>query len=698
MATVQMPDGTLVDMPDNPTPEQLASLKQIAAGTPAPAPSPGLLESVGRKLVEGYGKTAGSLIYGIPAAIALGTNKLGEMLDFRGHTPEQKAAVDRNRGYNSAAAGAGLLQSMSQEQKPYEQIGASSTIQGLPGSFLEGVGGAATMGVNPTGLLMGGMGNLGAEVAGRLGEGGPLSRVAGALAGGVAGGAGVGVAKRLASTLSPNATNIAKEMVEGITPEMLAKAQAFQAKAAAGGAPGGVNIDLAQALEATGAPAGNVTAVRNFLAGRRQGDATQATLREQPGQLSVAADLFAGSAPGENFGTQVAANDLQKAATGTVNAAKADRSAAVRPLYEQAGELNDRVRQNMQVAIGDAMGQPGLTPAAKSAMEDTLATLRNSPSTDAPMTHALDFDTTISTLSGKFKGTPLTPVDPKSAGQVKNLAGKLNDILQAASPELKQAETRFGQISQDVIDPLKQGPVGQFATPRGYLPDTQAAMTKFSALMQRGTDPAAKVSEIRVLGQSLAKTNPEAVPNAVKSYISMQIKKSIEPGVDAATAANNPDMAARIAQNLFANEAQFQGLKDALSVSAKGLGQDPADVISGLNHLRQLTKALQSRPQGVGGLSSVDLGQVGGANKLADAARVFSFMPAERLARRIEDMTLGKTLTQLDTIMTSPEGADMLAKLAKIPRGSNKAYDVLAGFGGGTQLNPRGLSANNPPQ
>ena len=46
MPVVKMPDGQLVEMPDNPTPEQQAALRSILAkGASAPASAPAKVES-----------------------------------------------------------------------------------------------------------------------------------------------------------------------------------------------------------------------------------------------------------------------------------------------------------------------------------------------------------------------------------------------------------------------------------------------------------------------------------------------------------------------------------------------------------------------------------------------------------------------------------------------------------------------------
>jgi hypothetical protein len=140
-------------------------------------------------------------------------------------------------------------------------------------------------------------------------------------------------------------------------------------------------------------------------------------------------------------------------------------------------------------------------------------------------------------------------------------------------------------------------------------------------------------------------------------------------------------MAQRITKNLFGNEMQTQALREAAYESAKSMGQDPKAVVAGLNNFLQLNKALSSRPGSVGGLQPQDILEIGGKTYGADAMRIFGFLPFERAARKIEDAVLGKTLRTFDKILTTPEGAELLTKLAKVPRMSREQFLLLSNFG-----------------
>lgn len=164
----------------------------------------------------------------------------------------------------------------------------------------------------------GATGAVGAETAAHLLGEGPLQRLLGGVVGGVGGAAMVSRIGRAA----PQVEELARQVLKGISPEMLLKAQEFQRQASLNG----VAMDLAQALHATGAPANNVNRLRDVLADSQHGTQVQAFLRAQPNQLRNLADTTVAGMPGEVRQGDVAANNLQQAATDRVQQAKDART------------------------------------------------------------------------------------------------------------------------------------------------------------------------------------------------------------------------------------------------------------------------------------------------------------------------------------------------------------------------------------
>lgn len=627
MPVVIMPDGTHVEMPDTPP-----------AGGAAPQ-APGLLQRAvpyAKDFARGTLKTLGSMG-------DFGLNLLG----MQGQ-PGERTLTEQAEG----------VFPISEADKGTGRTYARQALEGAGGAIL-------SPGSTVKNALIGGLAGTAGEAGARVSDGSPIGRIAGTLAGGIAGGVGL----NLLRTGSTQEQALARAATENLPAGALEKAQAFQAEAAAKG----VNLDLVQALESVGVSAPALQTIRNVLTGSQRGPKVQATLGKQAGQLEMAGDVAIGGLPGAVREEGVAANNLAQAATKRIADAKAERSAAVKALYAKAGELPPAVRKEFANILNDMMTKPGTTAATVAAGEAALARLKAAPSTGAPMSHALDFDTFIGDTVGPYKGTPMTPADPKTLGALKNAAGKMNSTLQQASPELAAAEQRYGQISQDVIDPLKQGPVGQLATPRGYRPDTQASIAKMNSIFSKGTDPQASTSAIRTAGKELNKVDPGAFADAAKTYYSGRLSAAFD-------GSDNP---AAALMKLFTDRKQWQGMKDTAAVVADGAGLNPADVTRGLENFATITKGAANRPAAVTGISPADVKAMGGGTLAGAAMRMVGVAPLKPLASRVEAATLGGALTKFDDILTSPGGAKMLAELGKVSAISPAAQTIIATWAAG---------------
>jgi hypothetical protein len=520
-------------------------------------------------------------------------------------------------------------------------------------------------------------------------------------------------------------------MLEGLTPQQLEQAQVFKNELA----KRGQNIDLAQALKATSGYAGNVESIRNFLANRSQGNKVQATLREQPEMFAREAELTArDSLPGRNLGQDQNANFVQETASKALDAAKRARSDEVRGLYAKAGMISGEQKAALIKLVQDDISKPGMTDVVKARGEEFIRKLtgggdgldakiaearklledavtpkeriaarvqlaklnaEQAGKAEGPIS-ALDVDTGLNKLAGKFEaGVPLKVSDPKGTGQVKGLAGQVNKAFQEMSPEIKAAEQRYAYLTERDVAPLKKGPIGTLNQPAGANPETAAMTSKFQGLMDQGTETMTdvKVSRIGTAAKELAKVDPTAFEGAFKGWFAQKIDAAKTPGVG-----NSPLPtvdAGKLWDSVFGNSQRWQGVQDATAAIAKVRGEKPEDVIRGLANLRQLTAAVRNRPDKIGGISPTDLATMGGNSAVADAARVFSYLPAGKFAQRLEQATLNKTLSQLDTILTSPEGVKMLIKLGKVPVMSRKAQ-VILGTWGGMEGNTRELTDDNP--
>lgn len=712
MPLVKMPDGQVVDMPDQLSPVQLEALQ--SQHKPA-----GFLESAGRNLVSGFGQAA-SLA---PRAAQMVAGHFGPADE--GLNPEDSGTVTNPRTNPLSRTLGDTADSVEQYWK---EVGDRSNSGGWWKAFTRGVGGAAAAPVGGLpGLVAGGTGGLGVEAAERAAPGNPLAAIAGGVIGGVVGG---GVAA-LAQQARPQSANLAREVLDGVSPEQLKAAAAYQAAVRAQGH----DIDLSQALVATSETGGGtLTSIRNTLAGSTQGDKTQAVLNSQSGSLTRDAELAVHTLPGVNRGPAQNAANVQETATGVLKQATDARSAAVRSLYAKAGNLPPEARGELTDLVKEMISRPGTTEVLQargqeiikrlSGQDDKLAaavaaarekvTAATSPSTKAaaraelgaanaavanattkPL-RALDVDTWINELRGPWQGQPLKVAYPKEQGQIKGLAGALNERFQALSPEVKRAEQVFKQITEQSVNPLKQGPIGSLSQARGYDPATAAMVSRFDGLLNKGSDVGAKTSDIATAAKELAKVNPDAFESAFKGWLSKKVRGALSTSTAELPLAADRGTPSRIYDTLFKDPLQWQGIKDATAQMAKIRGEKPEDMIRGLENLHSLARAMKSTPESISGMSAVDLKRIGGGSATANLVRLASFLPMNRLGEGIERTVLGNTLSKFDDILTSPEGAKMLIDLGKVPVMSRKAQVILGTFAG-SYANSDGIPAGNPP-
>lgn len=681
MPLVKMPDGQVVDMPDVLSAEQRTALEAKVAEKPSAwREAWDSAKSFGADLARGAGRGLAEMAEGAAAFNST------ERPSFN-KTPEGQTVV--------GPSGDTPLVLTDAVNRALPVPPGASTARSYVRAGLEGLGGgvASGGGVNPVAMVSAVGSGLGTEAGQRIG-GAP-----GAFVGGLAGGLAAGGAAALAGRTRPQTTSVAREALEGFTEAEFRAAQAFKNKHT----DAGTEIDLAQALAAVTGREGNLAQIRNVLANRSAGNEVQRVLNNQPAAVQREGQITLAGLPGrDQITTTQAANNLQETATQAIEAAKRQRSQ----------DWGNTVKQGM-AALGDdvvppqvlsqvdnflaktiASHPPGSVEAAElSGLRQALAGRDGKMLTD-PMQ--------INQIFGQFT-TRLKSPDLKTlgvdAGKNKYLGGVVGELrkqLGDSFEPIRQANTGFRTFTESTINPLKQGPVGTLAQPRGYAPDTQAAISKFDGLLHTGTPAGVKTSDLRTAVKELGKVDPTAVEDSFKNWVSRQMGKAMDTPTAAGEPSTNADMAKRLHDGLFKDSARWQGIKDVAAEMAILRGQKPEEVIRGLENYRQLINAARSRPRSMEGLSADDLKQLGGSSGFANAVRVFSFLPANRLGEAIERSVLGKTFSEFDTILTSREGADRLIKLGKVPVMSAGAQIMFGTLGAGLG-NPSGLSQNNPP-
>lgn len=700
--TVTLDDGSKVvyeNVPAEVTPEQVTARAQSESGKAVRELDGGEPENqIERKAKVGASAFARDAA-GLPALFGDLAGLASQYLPTTpfGVPPNPQEVTARPMGMPLSAA----VQSFGPKPETTAEKYLASIAGAVGGSLVGGGGGIARS------SFIGGMSGLGSEAGAQISgdESAFLPRLLGGLAGG---GLGTITSGRLG--ISPRVQELARESLDGVTPKQINEARSFMQAAELDG----VRLDAAQALEGVGASPAGLRVLRDTLANVKEGDQTLKLLRGQPAAIQERGATWLATNPGNVYAPEQAANNLSEAATGVINAAKQARAAEVRGMYDKAGQLTPETSRQMSQFLDDFVNKPGVSDTTKRAVRKLQAKLVDAPqgptvaqlqaklaqatkpsekaalrlqiqqAANAKPTfkalHAKDADTMISEFLGPFRGTPLSPVNPTVRGETKAIGKGLNQLLQDASPELKAAEARFGQISRDVVDPLKQGPIGGLATKAGYRADTQASMTKMQTLFSAGRDPATRHSPLLETARKLNKQDPQAFRDAAKTYYSGKISAAFDADIGGAKPTNK-EAAERIYRDLFSNQPQYTGMKDAVTAAAESAGVPPAEALRGLDNFAKIVKAARSQPDQLGGMTKQQIIEMAEKHHGANFVRIFGFLPFERMARNLESATMSKTLREMDKLITTPEGLKILAELSKQPVMSRQALALVATAG-----------------
>lgn len=293
MPIVKMPDGALVEVPDNPTPEQRAALQAILEKTTEPS---------------AIGETArviGKSLYGGLTSLPRFAMQAGDWLESKIPTPSwTKIPIP---GYDEViTADAAIRKAVEPQTKAGKVIGnigeAAVGAVASPGGLAAPIKSA----------VIGASSGAGSEAAAAASDDNAVTRVLGGAAGGLIGG--------LAMAAKTNRGTLAREALADVRPEDLAVAVERMKAARDAGIP----INLSQAMPR----ASNIDAYVEALANSKRGRNVTEQLRKQPQQIVFGIEEQMANLPGQIRMPQVLANNAQEAATAAITQAKTARSKA----------------------------------------------------------------------------------------------------------------------------------------------------------------------------------------------------------------------------------------------------------------------------------------------------------------------------------------------------------------------------------
>lgn len=665
MAIVKMPDGTLVDLPDNPTPQEAKEIAALMNGQE----TAGLLSragsaavSGGKSLARGFGNAALTMLEG-----GFATGQLDpETLEPVRSPLFTKAEELLNRHL----------------PKPAEPSFANAALEGAGGAFAGPTGAIGPIRTAVSGALAGG----GGEGAARLFGDNALSRGLGAVLGG-----GLGAIGAHART---NAPTLAREGLEDVKPVHLDQAVERMRWAQSQGVP----INLSQAMPR----ASNVDDLVDALANSRFGDKTISQLRDQPERLHIRSKIEAGKLPGVQSSPQDVANRAQEAATGAIKSGEAQASAAYRAALPagtkvpvsniQAFEdsLKSFAKANPNTAGADMANHvvsklkiESGAPAQKVPLGSGKFSSRiQKVGAPTPPTYIDDaqqlkgaVDDAIQGFGANTLGTAASAKDlNRYAAQIRDLWKQT--VRQPGTP-LDNAAGAARQVFTDTVNPMKKSITGDIAGPRGASETRQATASKLESYFNKGT-PQKGPSPILTLEKDLRNVDPTVFTDAVKTHIAGRLNK-ISP-VEGERVAQ--DFAAQVKKTLAANPDQERGLRDMLAGVARSQGLPEKELVDGFMNFIRLSTTAARLPGRVSGLPVRDAIERAGESGVATALQAGPFGSFYQMGRRIRMALSADAFRTIDKLITTPEGVRTLQELAKSPIMSLQSQNAIAAFYG----------------
>ena len=676
MPVVKMPDGALVDMPDNPTPEQRAALQAILSkASQAAAPAP-------KEEVSGLGETArviGKSIYGGLTSPPRFVMQAGDWLEEKMPTPEwTKVPIPAYKELSAAD------QAVREAVEPKTKAG--KVIGNIGEAAVGAVASPGGMAAPIRSALIGASSGAGSEASAAAFGDNAVTRVLGGVAGGLTGG--------LVTAAKTNRGTLAREALSDVRPEDLAVAVERMKAARDAGIP----INLSQAMPR----ASNIDAYVDALANSKHGRNVTEQLRKQPQQIAFGVEEQMANLPGQIRMPQVLANNAQEAATAAIDAAKRARTNAWQKAYDdgllQSGQLTvpeSAVAAAYQKLTDLANSVPN-TSKAKMLLDlrDRLAT------TDGFITEPLQLNEILKDAAGRLKPVNLATsgLDAGAAKWVGKQISELRDDFGAAFEPIQKANAAY-QAATPAVDALKKSVVGRIAGRAGAQDALEAPQSRLFSVFDKGTVPGATSSEILTLEKAFRNAGqPEVFQDAAKSWIAGKVSTALK-----STDNRMPENIGERLRVAFGDPRQLdqtsKGFEDVLAGLARSQGVPEAPYVKGFKHFMEIVSDVARRPGSVRGVTPGEVKEMASEGVFKRLGQVSVMTPIRQPALKWASFLEADALSTMDKLLTTPEGVATLVKLGKQPPYSHAAVSTMATFLGtnaamqGGETNPPGITA-----
>ncbi len=622
-----------------------------------PAAAPTALAPEGNTLTENLMTGAGKGLAGIPSmprtvADVVKTGEQAVAKEFPGFqipaaTPIGMA-VAVSKLWPTFEETHGLLTKMGWENK--EANTTADKYEQSIGEFMAG---------NPTAKARTAVGNIASsllsESAGQISEGSKyewLARVFGALAG--------GAATEGASALRSTTGEVLQDRLQGVTKGEFEAGKVLQQQSREAGVP----LMGAEALDS--APLQRLSS--DVAASPYGQPIIEQALKNRPQEVTQAVGTLKGKIAPETIPSEMAAR-ASNAATESIRGAEKARTEAVRPLYKQAGAVQVPIEE-IDPIIASISNQSSRTtnPALLGELDSLKSQIvKADGNLDMLSSIRRDFRDRIETPA--FGATTLSK---EASSKITPILTQIEETLSKSSPDYKEANALYAEITRQVVDPLKASGVGKIAG-GGFDPkDTQNINNAISVL----TDyKSVRPKDIRQVATELGKIDTTVFPSMVRVVLDNAFDKASKKLLSG----ENRNMGALFTKEIYGTPQQAKNLRAMIEQSAIANNGNPKLAWHGFENMLKILERTGRIP-GSGSQTAPrqQLSAELARSKTAAAGDIISTSPLSSINKGIRQWQERGRYKELATILSDPNSVEKIEQLARMAPNSRKARFVAS--------------------
>ncbi|MDR7037404.1 hypothetical protein J2X36_002151 [Methylobacterium sp. BE186] len=260
----------------------------------------------------------------------------------------------------------------------------------------------------------------------------------------------------------------------------------------------------------------------------------------------------------------------------------------------------------------------------------------------------------------------------RQAGRLTNRGvGSLNDTLVANSPDLAAGRRRYADITESVVTPAEQGPLGSIA--QRIAPESEGASANMGRALAGAGQGDRYDAVVQQAARRLVRQDPRAAQTIARDYIADKFERAMAD----LQAGGNPNAGAAARKSLYGNEADRNNIRAMLTQLPGGQARATA-----FDRLMEIFEATGYRPPKGSDTAfnqaiQQDARQASGAVGQAVGTAVQGGLNLKRaLSDRVARYRLGNNMSEIASILTEPAARPLLEQLAGTPVGSNRALGL----------------------